>query len=142
VNSELVKTEGCADTIILRDNRPILKYSKYNCSLQEIANDIAISLRNNGNTKFCIIPYSAGKRYPKECFVIEIGAFYSYLNFNIWDSRVDFQLLGINGESERKFDLITMVNSEKNNWGYKSGQKTLKNSFDAAMAILFNQLQF
>lgn len=140
-NSEFVKTEVCTDTIFLKDNRPILNYSKYNCSTLEIANDIAISLRNNGITKFCILPYSLSKLNLKAGFILEVGAFYSYLNFNIWDSRIDFQLFRINGESASKFDLISKVNSEKNNWGYKSGQKSHKNSFEAAMIVLLRQLQ-
>lgn len=130
--------KGCSDTIYLRDNRPILKYSKHNCSAQEIANNIAISLLNNGISKFCIVPYSGNK---SQKYVLELGFFYSYLNFNIWDSRVDWQLILKTESKAKKFDLISKVSSERNNWGHKSGQKALKNAFDAAMSILSIQLQ-
>ena len=40
-----------------------------------------------------------------------------------------------------KFDLISKVNSERNNWGHKSGQKALVNSFEAAMLVLVSQMQ-
>lgn len=137
-NSELLKHEGCSDTLFLRDNRPILNYSKYNCSAQEIANDIAISLQNNGVTTFCVVPYSGNK---SQKYVLELGFFYSYLNFNIWDSRVDWQLILKTESTAKNFDLISKVSSERNNWGHKSGQKALKNAFDAAMSILSTQLQ-
>jgi len=129
--------KGYSDTIFLKDNRPILKYSKQNCSAQEIANSIAISLQNNGVSIFCVVPYSGNK---SQKYVLELGFFYSYLNFNIWDSRVDWQLI-IRGESTaKKFDLISKVSSERNNWGHKSGQKALVNSFEAAMNQLVQQL--
>jgi hypothetical protein len=132
--------KGCGDTIYLRDNRPILKYSKHNCSAQEIANNIAISLQNNGVRKFCVISYSGSELSPMNSFVLELGFYYSYLNFNIWDSRVDFQLVYYNSFVTKKFDLISKVNSERNNWGHKSGQKALVNSFEAAMNQLVQQL--
>jgi hypothetical protein len=140
-NAGVGLNKNCSDTIYLRDNRPILKYSKYNCSAQEIASDIAISLLNNGISKFCVIPYSAGELSPMNCFVLELGFYYSYLNFNIWDSRVDFQLVQYNSFATKKFDFISRVNSERNNWGHKSGQKALKNSFEAAMLVLVSQMQ-
>lgn len=137
--NSVVRLNGTpSDTIYLRDNRPILKYSKQNCSAQEIANSIAISLLNNGISKFCIVPYSGNK---SQKYVLELGFFYSYLNFNIWDSRVDWQLILKTESTAKKFDLISKVSSERNNWGHKSGQKALKNAFDAAMSILSIQLQ-
>jgi hypothetical protein len=136
----VVMNKVCSDTIFIRDNRPVLKYSKYNCSAQEIANSIAISLQNNGISKFCVLPFAGGESNPKNCFVLELGFFYSYLNFNIWDSRIDFQLVDYNSFAIKKFDMIYKVNSEKNNWGHKSGQKALKNSFEAAMSQLVQQL--
>ena len=132
--------KGCSDTIFLKDNRPVLKYSKHNCSAQEIATSVAISLQNNGISKFCVLPFVGGESNPRNCFVLELGFFYSYLNFNIWDSRIDFQLVDYNSFAIKKFELITKVNSEKNNWGHKSGQKALKNSFEAAMTQLVQQL--
>lgn len=135
--SELLKREGFADTLFLRDNRPILKYSKYNCSAQEIANDIAISLQNKGVTTFCVLPYTGDK---SQKYVLELGFFYSYLNFNIWDSRVDWQLILTTESTAKKFDLISKVSSERNNWGHKSGQKALVYSFEAAMNQLVQQL--
>ena len=129
--------KGCSDTIYLRDNRPVLKYSKHNCSAQEIANNIAVSLQNNGVSKFCVVPYSGNK---SQKYVLELGFFYSYLNFNIWDSRVDFQLVYYNSAASKKFAFISKVNSERNNWGHKSGQKALVNSFEAAMSLLVQQL--
>ena len=140
-NAGVEINNGCSDTIYLKDNRPILKYSKHNCSAQEIANNIAISLQNNGIRKFYVIPYSEGELSPMNCFVLELGFFYSYLNFNIWDSRVDFQLVYYNSFATKKFDFISKVNSERNNWGHKSGQKALVNSFEAAMNQLVQQLR-
>lgn len=127
----------CSDTIYLRDNRPILKYSKDNCSAQEIANSIAISLRKKGITKYCVVPFLDNKSRE---YVLEISFFYSYLNFNIWDSRIDWQLILQNVSPTKKFDLISKVSSERNNWGHKSGQKALENSFEAAMNSLIQQL--
>ena len=136
-NAGVGMNKGCSDTIYLRDNRPILKYSKHNCSAQEIANNIAISLQNSGVSKFCVVPYSGNK--PQK-YVLELGFFYSYLNFNIWDSRVDWQLIIQSESTAKKFDLISKVASERNNWGNKSGQKALVNSFEAAMSQLVQQL--
>jgi len=136
-NAGVGLNKNCSDTIYLRDNRPILKYSKYNCSAQEIANSIAISLQNNGVSKFCVVPFSGNK---SQKYLLELGFFYSYLNFNIWDSRVDFQLVHYNSFATKKFDFISKVNSERNNWGHKSGQKALVNSFEAAMNQLVQQL--
>lgn len=136
-NTELTKSEGCQDTIFLRDNRPILKYSKYNCSTLEIANDIAISLRNNGVTKFCVVPYSSNK---SQKYTLELFFFYSYLNFNIWDSRVDWRLVIQTQFTDKKFDLISKVSYERNNWGYKSGQKALSYAFEASINRLVQQL--
>jgi hypothetical protein len=129
--------QGCSDTIFLKDNRPVLKYSQHNCSAQEIANSIAISMQNNGVSKFCVVPYSGNK---SQKYVLELGFFYSYLNFNIWDSRVDWQLILQSESTAKKFDLISKVSSERNNWGHKSGQKALVNSFEAAMNQLIPQL--
>lgn len=129
--------KGCGDTIFLKDNRPTLKYSKQNCSALEIANSIATSLQNNGVAKLCVVPYSGNK---SQKYVLEIGFFYSYLNFNIWDSRVDWQLILQSESKAKKFDLISKVSSERNNWGHKSGQKALVNSFEAAMSQLVQQL--
>jgi hypothetical protein len=136
-NSEVELKKIFSDTIFLKDNRPILKYSKQNCSAQEIANSIAISLQNKGVSKFCVVPYS-GKKSQK--YVLELGFFYSYLNFNIWDSRIDWQLILQSESTIKKFDLISKVSSERNNWGHKSGQKALVNSFEAAMNALTIQL--
>jgi hypothetical protein len=127
----------CSDTIFLKDNRPILKYSKQNCSALEIANSIAISLQNNGVSTFCVVPFSGNK---SRKYVLELGFFYSYLNFNVWDSRIDWQLIIQNVSPTKKFDLISKVSSERNNWGHKSGQKALVNSFEAAMNSLIQQL--
>jgi hypothetical protein len=129
--------KGCSDTIFLKDNRPILKYSKQNCSALEIANSIAISLQNNGVSKFCVVPSTGNKSHK---YVLELGFFYSYLNFNIWDSRVDWQLILQSESIAKKFNLISKVSSERNNWGYKSGQKALVGSFEAAMNQLVQQL--
>jgi hypothetical protein len=137
-NSVVGLNRSCSDTIYLRDNRPILKYSKENCSAQEIANSIAISLQNIGFTKFCVVPFSDDKSHK---YVLELGFFYSYLNFNIWDSRVDWQLIFQSESAIKKFDLISKVSSERNNWGHKSGQKALVNSFEAAMLVLVSQMQ-
>ena len=139
-NSAVGVDMACIDTIFLRDNRPILKYSKQNCSAQEIVNSIVISLRNNGISKFCVRPCANSESNRRNGFVLELGFFYSYLNFNIWDSRIDFQLIYYDSSTTKKFELISKVNSEKNNWGHKSGQKALKNSFDAAMNQLIQQL--
>jgi hypothetical protein len=136
-NAGVGLNKNCSDTIYLRDNRPILKYSKYNCSAQEIANSIAISLQNSGISRFCVVPFSGNK---SQKYVLEVGFFYSYLNFNIWDSRVDWQLIFQSDSTTKKFDLISKVGSERNNWGHKSGQKALKNSFEAAMNELGQQL--
>jgi hypothetical protein len=139
-NSVVVLNETFSDIIYLRDSRSILKYSKQNCSAQEIANDIAISLQNNGITKYRVIPCFSSELKEMNCIVLDLFFFYSYLNFNIWDSRVEFQLISYNPNSTRKFDLVSAVNSESNNWGHKSGQKALKYSFDAAMNKLIQQL--
>lgn len=140
-NAGVEINNGCSDTIYLRDNRPVLKYSKYNCTAQEIATNVAISLQNNGIRKFCVLPFAGDVSNPMNCFVLELGFFYSYLNFNIWDSRVDFQLVYYSSFATKKFDFISKVNSERNNWGHKSGQKALVNSFEAAMNQLVQQLR-
>ena len=136
-NAGVGLNKNCSDTIYFRDNRPVLKYSKQNCSAQEIANNIAISLQNNGVSKFCVVPFSGNK---SKKYVLELGFFYSYLNFNIWDSRVDWQLIIQSESTAKKFDLISKVASERNNWGNKSGQKALVNSFEASMSQLVQQL--
>jgi hypothetical protein len=140
-NSVVVLNETFSDTIYLRDSRSILKYSKQNCSAQEIASDIAISLQNNGITKYRVIPCVSSELKEMNCIVLDLFFFYSYLNFNIWDSRVDWQLIFQSELTIKKFDLISKVSSERNNWGHKSGQKALVNSFEAAMVILRNQLK-
>jgi len=139
-NSVVVLNETFSDTIYLRDSRSILKYSKQNCSTQEIASDIAISLQNNGITKYRVIPCVSSELKEMNCIVLDLFFFYSYLNFNIWDSRVDWQLIFQSELTIKKFDLISKVSSERNNWGHKSGQKALLNSFEAAMSALIIQL--
>ena len=139
--NQIAENRGCSDTIYLKDSRPVLRYSKYNCSSIEIANSISIGLFKSGVINFCVIPLEGEILKNRNGLVLEISMFYSYLNFNIWDSRLDWQLFNNKTPEINKFDFITKSNSEKNNWGHKSGQKALRNSFDAAIIQLGQQLK-
>lgn len=131
----------CSDTIYLKDTRPLLNYSKFNCSIQDLLNSVEIGLINSGVTNFCVLPLKEEVSKTANYFLLEISMFYSYLNFNIWDSRVDMQLLQSINSEIRKFEFITKSSSERNNWGHKSGQKALRISFDAALTQLVQQIK-